>query len=61
MKHGTELRFEYDRPMVKRELCGVDMFVCDPSSSPDELAAKLQKAAHGMLKLKLITNRGVKV
>ncbi|HMQ75811.1 MAG TPA: NADP-dependent isocitrate dehydrogenase [Flavobacteriales bacterium] len=61
MKHGTALKFEYDRPAVKRELCGVDVFVCDPESAPDELAARLQKAAHGMLKLKLITNRGVKV
>lgn len=61
MKHGTELKFAYDRPVVKRELCGVDVFVCDPSSTPDELAARLQKASHGMLKLKLITNRGVKV
>ncbi|MCB9184071.1 MAG: NADP-dependent isocitrate dehydrogenase [Flavobacteriales bacterium] len=61
MKHGTELNFTYDRPAVRRELCGVDVFVCDPSSSPDELAARLQRASHGMLKLKLITNRGVKV
>ncbi|WKZ67057.1 MAG: NADP-dependent isocitrate dehydrogenase [Flavobacteriales bacterium] len=61
MKHGTDLKFVYDRPAVKRELCGVDVFVCDPSSKPDELAARLQKASHGMLKLKLITNRGVKV
>jgi isocitrate dehydrogenase len=61
MKHGTSLSFTYDRPVVKRELCGVDVFVCDPDSSPDALAERLQKASHGMLKLKLITNRGVKV
>ncbi|MBK7944770.1 MAG: NADP-dependent isocitrate dehydrogenase [Flavobacteriales bacterium] len=61
MKHGTALDFVYDRPLVKRELCGVDVFVCDATSTPDELAAKLLKASHGMLKLKLITNRGVKV
>jgi isocitrate dehydrogenase len=42
-------------------LCGVDLFVCDQDSTAEELAAKLLKAAHGMLKLKLITNRGVKV
>ncbi|MFZ1691839.1 MAG: NADP-dependent isocitrate dehydrogenase [Flavobacteriales bacterium] len=61
MKHGNALDFVYDRPVVKRELCGVDVFVCDATSTPDELAAKLLKASHGMLKLKLITNRGVKV
>jgi isocitrate dehydrogenase len=61
MKHGTSLQFTYDRPVVKRELCGVDVFVCDPDSTPDALAERLRKASHGMLKLKLITNRGVKV
>ncbi|HRD51945.1 MAG TPA: isocitrate/isopropylmalate family dehydrogenase, partial [Flavobacteriales bacterium] len=61
MKGGGVPKFHYERPAVRRELCGVDMFVCDPVCTPDELAAKLLKAAHGVLKLKLITNRGVKV
>lgn len=61
MKQGTALNFTYDRPVVKRELCGVDVFVCDPDSSPDVLAERLRTASHGMLQLKLITNRGVKV
>jgi isocitrate dehydrogenase len=61
MKQGTALNFTYDRPVVKRELCGVDVFVCDADSSPDDLAERLRKASHGMLQLKLITNRGVKV
>jgi isocitrate dehydrogenase len=61
MKQGTALNFTYDRPVVKRELCGVDVFVCDADSSPDDLAERLSKASHGMLQLKLITNRGVKV
>ncbi|HQW85689.1 MAG TPA: NADP-dependent isocitrate dehydrogenase [Flavobacteriales bacterium] len=61
MKGGSMPRFVYERPQVKRELCGVDMFVCDATSTPDELAARLQEASRGMLKLKLITNRGVKV
>ncbi len=60
-KGGEMEPFVYERPSVKRELCGVDLFVCDPNSKPDELAEKLVKASHGMLKLKLITNRGVKV
>lgn len=61
MKGGAAPAYRYERPQVKRELCGVDVFVCDPTSTPDELADKLLKASRGMLKLKLITNRGVKV
>lgn len=60
-KGGDMAPFVYERPVVKRQLCGVDLFVCDQDSTAEELAAKLLKAAHGMLKLKLITNRGVKV
>jgi isocitrate dehydrogenase len=60
-KGGEMPAYVYERPAVKRQLCGVDMFVCDPHSTPNELAEKLLKASHGMLKLKLITNRGVKV
>jgi isocitrate dehydrogenase len=60
-KGGAMAPYRYERPVVKRELCGVDMFVCDDRHTPDELAARLQEASKGMLKLKLITNRGVKV
>ena len=61
MKSGTDLKFVYHRPAVKRELCGVDFFVCDAETTADELAAKLDRATDGVIKLKLITNRGVKV
>ncbi len=61
MRQGGAVDLRYERPAVKRELCGVDMFLCDATSAPDELAARLQAAASGGLKLKLITNRGVKV
>lgn len=61
LKGGGIPKFVYERPVVKRQLCGVDVFVCDQDSTPDALAQRLLKAAHGMLKLKLITNRGVKV
>jgi isocitrate dehydrogenase len=61
MKSGTDLKFVYRRPTVKRELCGVDFFVCDPDTSPDALAGRLRRATDGVLQLKLITNRGVKV
>lgn len=61
LRGGTMPRTEYVRPSVHRECCGVDVFVCDTDSTPDELAAKLQAAAGGLLQLKLVTNRGVKV
>lgn len=51
----------YQRPSVKRELCGVDFFVCAADVAPDDLAARLQAACGDLMKLKLITNRGVKV
>jgi isocitrate dehydrogenase len=58
---GTMPRTQYVRPMVRRECCGIDVFVCDVDSTPDALAARLQAAAAGRLQLKLVTNRGVKV
>lgn len=61
MKSGTDLKYVYRRPTVKRELCGVDFFICDAESTPDALAERLRRASGGMLQLKLITNRGVKV
>jgi isocitrate dehydrogenase len=61
MKSGTDLRFEYRRPKVTRELCGVDFFVCDAERSADALAEQIARATGGILQLKLITNRGVKV
>jgi isocitrate dehydrogenase len=39
----------------------VDVFVCDAESTPDALAARLEAASTGLLRLKLVTNRGVKV
>jgi len=61
LRGGTLPRTEYVRPSVQRECCGVDVFVCDTESTPDRLAAKLQAASAGLLQLKLVTNRGVKV
>lgn len=61
IKSTPHLSKPYVRPVVKRELCGVDLFVCDSQRTPEELAAALTKAAQGILKLKMITNRGVKV
>jgi isocitrate dehydrogenase len=61
MKSGTDLRFTYHRPVVTRELCGVDIFVCDGDTTPEALAERIRQASGGGLQLKLITNRGVKV
>ena len=61
MRGRQALQFQYKRPQVKKELCGVDVFVDDGSTTPDELAERLRAAAEGILQLKLITNRGVKV
>jgi isocitrate dehydrogenase len=61
MRGGAMPTYAYQRPEVKRELCGVDMFVADGDHDADTLAARLQRAAEGVLQLKLITNRGVKV
>lgn len=61
LRGGVHRAQSYVRKPVTRELCGVDMFVCDETSDPDVLAEKLQAASDGVLRLKLITNRGVKV
>lgn len=53
--------YVYQRPTVKRELCGVDLFVCAADIAPDALATRLQAASASCLQLKLMTNRGVKV
>ena len=61
MRGRQALQYQYQRPRVKKELCGIDVFVDDGSTTPDELAERLRAAAEGILQLKLITNRGVKV
>jgi isocitrate dehydrogenase len=44
-----------------KALAGVDVFLDWTGGSPDELGMKLQAAAPGRLRLKMMTNRGVKV
>ena len=51
----------YQRPEQKKTLVGTDVFIDWKGDDPDELASLLIKAASGILKLKIITNRGVKV
>ena len=61
MKGGAMPTYTYQRPVVERVPCGVDLFVNEATHDADELALRLQQAADGLLQLKLITNRGVKV
>jgi isocitrate dehydrogenase len=44
-----------------KTLVGVDIFVHWSGSNPDELAEKVQRIAPSDMKLKMITNRGIKV
>lgn len=50
-----------DLKSVTKELVGVDVFIDDANCSPDALAAQLNENSTEALKLKMITNRGVKV
>jgi isocitrate dehydrogenase len=58
---GAMPTYRYQRPTPRRELCGVDVFVSDAERTPDQLAEALRAAAGDTMRLKLITNRGVKV
>lgn len=51
----------YVRKKVERKLIGVDVFAAWSGKNPDEIAELLQKADTGDLKLRMITNRGIKV
>lgn len=52
---------EYQRPNLKKSLVGVDVFIDWPGSDPNEIGTKLESLVNSGLKLKMITNRGVKV
>ncbi|MEQ9366578.1 MAG: NADP-dependent isocitrate dehydrogenase [Leptospirales bacterium] len=51
----------YKRKKVYRQLVGVDVFLCDETQDTNALGESLRRAAGDDMKLKLITNRGVKV
>ena len=51
----------YVRETSKRELVGVDVFVCWPKGTMEELAKKLEPLAGDGLKLESLSNRGMKV
>src|SRR6266851_361710 len=49
------------RPVPKKELVGVDVYVEWPARTPNDLAEKIQEASGDGLALEMIANRGVKV
>lgn len=52
---------EYKRPTTKKELVGVDVFIDWQGNNPEEIGKALSEVKVYNLKLKMITNRGVKV
>jgi len=51
----------YQRPPRAKQLVGTDIFICHDNLSPEQLGNQLQAITPEGLKLKMITNRGVKV
>ena len=58
---GVMKTFEYKRKKAKKELVGVDIFIDWEGSNPNIIGEVLSKVNSLNLKLKMITNRGVKV
>ena len=52
---------EYRRKQQKKVLVGVDIFIDWKGTNPDEIGERLEELKSERLKLKMITNRGVKV
>jgi isocitrate dehydrogenase len=52
---------EYKRKISQKELVGVDVFIDWQGSDPNRIGTELSKVNAHNLKLKMITNRGVKV
>ncbi|MEL6635621.1 MAG: NADP-dependent isocitrate dehydrogenase [Bacteroidota bacterium] len=51
----------YERPAVRKTLVGVDVFLDWPGSDPQIIGQQLDQLGDAKMKLKMITNRGVKV
>lgn len=52
---------EYERQLEEKELVGVDVFIDWPGTDPQQIGDALTQIDSYQLKLKMITNRGVKV
>jgi isocitrate dehydrogenase len=58
---APEPSYLYQRPQEKKELVGVDLFLDWKGHDPEQLSQQLRALPQSDLKLKMITNRGVKV
>jgi isocitrate dehydrogenase len=58
---GTITIPEYQRSERTKELVGVDVFIDWPGSDPHRIGDRLAALSSGNMRLKMITNRGVKV
>ncbi|MEM6320955.1 MAG: NADP-dependent isocitrate dehydrogenase [Bacteroidota bacterium] len=52
---------DYDRPQARQTLVGVDVFINWQGNDPEEIGNELVRLSAYKMKLKMITNRGVKV
>ena len=59
-KSGLEIQVTPTKPATK-EIVGVDVFIHKHDIAPDDLGAALERASGDGLRIKMITNRGVKV
>jgi isocitrate dehydrogenase len=61
-KSGAQIKVQLkQRPEMKKELVGMDIFLHWKGRNPNELGEKLSEVMVGKVKLKMITNRGTKV
>lgn len=58
---ASEASFNSERERAKKELAGVDLYLDWPEGSADELGAAMKKLDGDGLRIKAISNRGVKV
>ncbi|GAC1615347.1 MAG: NADP-dependent isocitrate dehydrogenase [Ktedonobacteraceae bacterium] len=60
-KQATSQQVLQNRPQVKKELFGVDVYLDWTQGTPDELGAALQRSNGDGMELQLISNRGARV
>jgi len=58
---ASEASFNSERERAKKELVGVDLYLDWPEGSADELGAAMKKLDGDGVRIKAISNRGVKV
>jgi isocitrate dehydrogenase len=58
---GIQIKPYQKRVKAKKELIGVDIFVCWNGTNANEIGEKVNKIAHNNIALSMISNRGIKV